>query len=218
MKLRQFTRLILLACSFLFLAAKSDSIKNVLIIGDSISIGYTPILQKALASIATVEHNPGNGGSTVRGKDNIEKWLGDKEWNVILFNFGLHDLVYHDSLNKYDVVNGKVAVTLEEYRNNLEFIVARLRETTAKLFFITTTEVPANSAGRKIEDPARYNEVALDVMKKNTIEVIDLYTLSLKVHPLNSKPGNVHYTDKGYELLAEPLIKSITSALQMGKK
>lgn len=208
-----FTRLTFLVLFVLCLAANDDKVKNVLIIGDSISIGYTPFVQKTLAPEVYLEHNAGNGGSTVRGVESVEKWIGNRQWDVILFNFGLHDLVHKDSLNKYDV-NGKVAVTLDEYRKNLEVIVAKMRETTATLIFITTTEVPVNSAGRKVGDPAKYNAVALDVMKKNGVEVIDLYTLSLTVHPQNSKPGNVHYTDKGYELLAEPLVRAINAAIK----
>ncbi len=213
MKKKSFIQLVLLAFCVICISATSDKVSNVLIIGDSISIGYTPIVQKALAPGIIVEHNPGNGGSTVRGVENVEKWVGDRQWDVILFNFGLHDLVHKDSLNKYDVT-GKVAVSLDEYRKNLEVIVAKLRESTATLIFMTTTEVPENSAGRKVDDPAKYNAVALDVMKKNKIEVVDLYTLSLTVHPQNSKPGNVHYTDKGYELLAEPVLKAIHAALR----
>lgn len=210
-KLR-FTRMAMLALFILCTAASGDQVKNVLVIGDSISIGYTPYIQKALAPGINVEHNPGNGGSTVRGVANIEKWLGDRQWDVILFNFGGHDLVYKDSLNKYDV-NGKVSVTPDEYRENLNLIVAKLKETKAILIFVLTTMVPENAIGRKTEDPAKYNAVASEVMKKNGIEVIDLYTSSLSIHPLNSKPGNVHYTEKGYELLAESLIKKINAVL-----
>ena len=212
-RIKQFL-LVSIALGFLCVAATRDKVTNVLIVGDSISIGYFPLVQKALAPGITVEHNDGNGGSTERGVATIEKWLGNKQWDMILFNFGLHDMVYKDSLNKYDVVTGKLAVPLDVYRKNLEFIVAKLRETTAKLIFINTTVVPENSIGRKVEDPAKYNAVALEVMKKNGVEVLDLYTPSLTIHPENSKPGNVHYTDKGYELLADYVIKAIKSALK----
>ncbi len=208
-----FTRLAMMTLVVLCFAANDDKVKNVLIIGDSISIGYTPFIQKALAPAVNVEHNAGNGGSTVRGVESVEKWIGNRQWDVILFNFGLHDLVHKDSLNKYDVT-AKVAVTLDDYRKNMEVIVALLRETTATLIYVTTTVVPENSAGRKVGDPAKYNEVALEVMKKNGIEVVDLYAFSQTIHPQNSKPGNVHYTEKGYELLAAPLIKSINTALK----
>ena len=42
----------------------------------------------------------------------------------------------------------------------------------------------------------------------------DLYEVSLAVHPANSKPGNVHYTEKGYELLAQPIITKIKMILK----
>lgn len=203
----------ILAFCLICIAAKENKIKNVLIIGDSISIGYTPFVEKALAPGVVVTHNPGNGGSTVRGVENIEKWLDNRQWDVILFNFGLHDLAYKNQENRNDVVNGKISVPLDEYRTNLETIVARLKETTAKLLFATTTVVPENSSGRKAEDPAKYNAVALEVMKKSGIEVIDLYTASLAIHPQNSKPGNVHYTPEGYELLASHVIKAIKKSL-----
>lgn len=191
--------------------------KTVLIIGDSISIGYTPFIEKALGTGVTVTHNPGNGGSTLRGVQQLEKWLDHKEWDVIVFNFGLHDMAYKDSLNKYDVTNGKIAVPLNDYQKNLETIVAKLKKTTSTLLFVTTTVVPENSPGRKVESPAAYNRVALAVMKKNDVEVIDLYQTSLSVHPQNSKPGNVHYTAKGYELLAEPIANKVKSILQKDK-
>ena len=143
-----FIRLSIFALCLVCISATTEKVRNVLIIGDSISMGYTPLVKKALAPGINVEHNPGNGGSTVRGVENVEKWVGNREWNVILFNFGLHDLVHKDSLNKYDV-NEKVTLTLDEYRKNLEIIVAKLRETTATIIFITTTEVPENSPGRK---------------------------------------------------------------------
>ncbi len=209
MATRKITLIAILALSFLCFAATDGKVKNVLIIGDSISIGYTPFVEKALAPGVAIAHNPGNGGSTVRGLDSIETWTNKRQWDVILFNFGLHDMVYKDKDNKYDVQNGKVSVNLEEYKKNLELIVSKLRETTAKLIFINTTVVPENAAGRKVGDPEIYNAAALEVMKRNGIEVVDLFTASLTIHPQNSPPGNVHYTPEGYEQLASIIVKAI---------
>ena len=39
---------------------------KILIIGDSISNGYTPFVQKELANVAEVSDNPGNGKHTKR--------------------------------------------------------------------------------------------------------------------------------------------------------
>ncbi len=210
-------RLLALFFGLICIAATVQNQKNVLIVGDSISIGYTPFVVKALQPQVNVEHNEGNGGSTVRGIQKIEQWIGGKQWDVILFNFGLHDLVYADSARKYDVVNGKESVPIEQYKKNLSQIVAKLRETTATLIFINTTMVPENSLGRKVEDPAKYNEAAAEIMKQNGIKVIDLYTLSKTVHPANFPPksnsSNVHYSESGYEQLATPIIEAIRKAL-----
>ena len=116
------------------------------------------------------------------------------------------------------MVNRKLSVPIDQYKKNLSQIVAKLRETTATLIFINTTMVPENSSGRKMEDPAKYNEAAAEIMKQNGIKVIDLYTLSLVVHPNNfppkSNPSNVHYSESGYEQLAAPIIAAIKQALQ----
>lgn len=211
-QLKKYLSLGSLLIGLIFIAAKLQAPKSVLIIGDSISIGYTPLIKKSLPGV-DVEHNQGNAGSTVRGVENIEKWIDNREWDVVVFNFGLHDLVYKDSLNRLDLVHGKLSVSLDDYRKNLQTIVDKLRETTAKLVFVTTTTVPENAVGRKVESPAQYNKVAKEVMKKNGIEVLDLYKTSLTVHPQNSNPGNVHYTGKGYQLLSEPIVVKIKSIL-----
>jgi len=59
------------------------SLPKILIIGDSISIGYTPFVKQMLGGIAGVHHNPGNGRYTGFGLEKLEEWLGDKSWDVI---------------------------------------------------------------------------------------------------------------------------------------
>ena len=65
---------------------------RVLLIGDSISMGYTLPVRKMLAGTANVHRVPENAGDTARGLEKLDAWLGDKPWDVIHFNFGLHDL------------------------------------------------------------------------------------------------------------------------------
>jgi len=211
--MNQFRVASFLVLAFLCFAAKPHQGKSVLIIGDSISIGYTPFIKTALSPNVEVAHNPGNGGSTLRGMESMDKWIDNRDWDVIVFNFGLHDMVHKDSSGKYDVVNGTIAVPLKEYRKNLEAIADKLNETTAKVIFVTTTMVPEGASGRKTASVPAYNEVALKVMKKKNIQVVDLYQPSLEIHPLNSKPKDVHYTPKGYEQLASIVVAAIRNAL-----
>ena len=67
---------------------------RVLLIGDSISIGYTLPTRELLKGKANVHRIPTNGGPTIRGLVQIDSWLGDGKWDVIHFNWGLHDLKF----------------------------------------------------------------------------------------------------------------------------
>ena len=64
------------------------NLPNVLIIGDSISIGYTSGVRDLLKGKANVIHNPGNAQGTTHGCKNLDAWLGDTKWDVIHFNWG----------------------------------------------------------------------------------------------------------------------------------
>jgi acyl-CoA thioesterase-1 len=83
--------------------AKVDDVAGlprVLILGDSISIGYQAPLREALKGKANVHRPATNCGPTTRGVQGIDEWLGDGKWDVIHFNFGLHDLKYIDDQGK----------------------------------------------------------------------------------------------------------------------
>ena len=60
---------------------------RVLLIGDSISIGYTVTVRKELAGLANVHRIPENGADTANGLKKIDAWLGDSRWDVIHFNW-----------------------------------------------------------------------------------------------------------------------------------
>src|SRR5262245_16074553 len=74
--------------------ARGAPLPRVLIIGDSISIGYTTDVKVLLEGVADVQHNPGNAAHTWKGLEQLNAWLGDGRWDVIHFNWGLHDLRY----------------------------------------------------------------------------------------------------------------------------
>jgi len=72
----------------------NSNLPRVLIIGDSISIGYTLPTREFLKGKANLHRIPTNGGPTTRGLANIDAWLGKDKWDLIHFNWGLHDLKY----------------------------------------------------------------------------------------------------------------------------
>ncbi len=170
---------------------------NILIIGDSISIGYTPFVARALAGKATVVHNEGNAAHTGNGVARLDTWLGDRKWDIIHFNFGLHDLKIMEG--------GKHQISIEEYGRNLETIVRRLKQTNAKLIWASTTPVPPGKVS-PLRDPAdvpKYNAVAARILETEKIAVNDLF----KADHSGQLPANVHYTAAGYEALAQQVLK-----------
>jgi len=196
-----------LILSFFFAAALWAE-PRILIIGDSISMGYTPFVTKMMAGQAYVEHSVGNGGPTISGVAHIQEWLKDGNWDVIHFNFGLHDLKIME--------NGKHQVSLEDYEKNLGIIIAAMRKTKAKLVFATTTPVPEGKQNpvRLTADVLKFNAVALRVMEQNKIAVDDLYDVAMKRIKEIQRPNNVHFTDPGYEELAKPVVESIWKQLR----
>lgn len=199
---------------------KTD-LPNVLIIGDSISIGYTKPLAIMLKGKANLVHNPGNAAHTGHGIANLDKWLGETTWAVIHFNHGLHDLKYVDENGKNVTSKeaGHMQIDLEQYGKNMEAIVIRLKETGAKLIFATTTPYPDKPGGplREKGDAEKYNALALRVMKKNDIAVNDLYSFALPQLKELQRPKNVHFTPEGSKALAQEVERHILKALGQQK-
>lgn len=187
---------------------------RVLVIGDSISIGYQAPLREALKGKANVHRPMTNCGPTTRGVEQIEDWLGNGRWDVIHFNFGLHDVRHFDDQGKgTDADKGHRQVSEADYEKNLDQLVMRMKKTGAKLIFATTTPVPAGSAGRVPGDEVRYNDIARRVMQKHGVAIDDLYAF---VHPrMNEmqRPMNVHFHDQGSKMLADQVAASILKAL-----
>lgn len=195
---------------------------NVLILGDSISIGYTRQVRKGLEDRANVIRPKANCGDTPRGLANIDKWLGDTKWDVIHFNWGLWDLCYRNPESKTqgnrDKINGKLSVPIPDYENNLETLVERLKRTGATLIWASTTFVPEGELGRNTGDDEKYNAAAARIMEKHGVLINDLHaTTKAFGQEMFSGPGNVHYKPNGSAKLAAQVIANISAVLDKDK-
>jgi lysophospholipase L1-like esterase len=198
--------------------AIDQNLPFVLIIGDSISMGYTGAVREKLKGQANVIHNPGNSQGTTNSLKNLSAWLGDRKWDVIHFNWGLHDLkhvkVAGTSENSNDF-NDPQQADLAAYTANIKKLVAQLKATGSPLIFATTTPYPAGvKPARAPEDAAKYNAAALKVMTENNIEVNDLYALVLPQLKTLQKPVNVHFHKEGSQLMAEQVSQAIKKLLK----
>lgn len=210
--------------------ADSDSLKNpairpikdvpglprVLLIGDSVSIGYTLQVRELLKGKANVHRIPVNGGATEVGLAKMKDWLGDGKWDVIHFNFGLHDAKFASETAQ--------RASREQYAENLRTLVAQMKAhstssgqaTGAKLIFATTTPVPKGgvlSPTRKFDSIPARNEIAAQVMKENGVAIDDLYSVVLPVQEKIGRANDVHFAPEGYEVLAKAVASSIKAQL-----
>lgn len=192
---------------------------NVLIIGDSISIGYTPFVKGHFAEKASIIHNPGNAQHTGTGLEKIGEWLGEEDWDIVQFNWGLWDLAYRNPDSKAygnrDKINGTVTFTVDEYAANLDSLVTFIKsKTDAKLIFVTTSYVPSEEVGRFTSDVKKYNAAAKTVMKKHGVVVNDIYKKTVKIHKeYGIGENDVHYKPEGYEKLGEAISSFIEKEL-----
>ncbi|MCO8121247.1 SGNH/GDSL hydrolase family protein [Stieleria sp. TO1_6] len=210
-----------ISCPTLLVAetATEADLPNVLIIGDSISMAFTPYVVQQLDGKAVVKHHKGNAQHTGTGLAKLDQWIGNTQWDVIHFNWGLWDLCYRHPESKVqgrrDKVNGTVTTSLEQYETNLDELVSRLKRTDAKLIWANTTVVPKEEAGRIVGDDVKYNEVAAKIMKKNGILINDLHSLTKQFSADDfASPGNVHYTQDGYRKIGQQVTDHILKALK----
>lgn len=173
---------------------------RVLLIGDSISRGYTQAVRKEMAGKANVHRAPENCGPTANGVKKIEIWLGDGKWDVIHFNFGIHDR----------------KTPAADYEQRLETLIARMIQTGAKLIFATTTPVPADTKDGPeiVTQIAEKNEIARRVMNKHGVAINDLHAFLAPQLEGIANPQDVHFNSQGYTLMGQQVAKVIEAALK----
>ncbi len=175
------------------------TLPRVLLIGDSVSRGYTQATRKALAGKANVHRAPANCGPTKAGIAKLDVWLGDGKWDLIHFNFGIHDR----------------ATPLDDYRARLGEIVDRLAATGAKLVWASTTPIPDVAETKQTAaSVVERNAVAAALMEEKGVAVNDLFGAMTPHLAEFQPPGDVHFTGPGYEFLGGQVAAAIRAGLQ----
>jgi hypothetical protein len=172
---------------------------RVLLIGDSVSRGYTQAVRKSLAGKANVHRAPANCGPTASGLKNIDVWLGDGKWTVIHFNFGIHDR----------------GTPLADYTQRLEQLIQRMKKTGAKLIWASTTPIPDDPARKQTAASiVERNRTAAELMARHGIAIDDLFTAITPHLAEMQNPGDVHFNGQGYDFLGQTVATSIEQAMK----
>jgi lysophospholipase L1-like esterase len=210
---------VLLVISSISFIKSTKHLPKVLIIGDSIAGDYFSIVMNKLQGIAEVQtpQEPGNGGGTTNGLLYVDKWIAEAKWDVIHFNFGLHDIKHIDpeTGKNSKSLNDPQQANPEQYGKNLRVIVQKLKASGAKLIFATTTPYP-DKLGKQMRTPgmpAVYNKIAIEIMRENDIAINDIYSYVLPRMEKLQRPKNVHFMENGSKALGEKVAQSILEYL-----
>jgi lysophospholipase L1-like esterase len=172
---------------------------KVLLIGDSVSRGYTQAVRKALAGKANVHRAPENCGPTANGLKKIDIWLGEEKWDVIHFNFGIHDR----------------NTPLTEYGARLEQLVQRMAKTGAKLVWASTTPIPDDAPKQQTAvSVVERNQLAAKIMEKCGVKTDDLFEAITPHLATLQNPNDVHFNAAGYDFLGQTVATAVEAALK----
>ena len=200
---------------------KASSLPRVLIIGDSISIGYTDPVRGNLKGVAGVFRPPVNCQHSGYGLAQIKTWLGTGKWDVIHFNFGIWDTHMVDTNGK--LVRGvdmspptaeiRVRHTPEQYRDNLAKILDVLKGTGARLIWASTTPIMSRT-GERFEAIPTLNRTAAELMKSRGVAIDDLYECVLPHVKEWQSPDKVHFNAEGNKHLGKQVADCIQRAIE----
>lgn len=207
--------------------------RRVLILGDSISMGYTPHVAELLKEEALVvrpnrDGRPENCAGTDNGLLHLDRWLELEggQWDVIHFNFGLHDLKHVDAGTGKNSNNASDPYQTgpDEYEKQLRQIMEKLVATEAQLILCTTTPVPEGEL-KPLREPAMapvYNSIAKRLAAElstpqRPIRVNDLFAFAQSRLGEIQQPANVHFTKEGSKQLAAEVARVIRQTWQAPK-
>ena len=175
---------------------------DVLIIGDSISIGYTGPLIKTIGDKYDVRHPADNCRNSYYTLQNIDTWLDQYPHNIIIWNNGIWDTTRADWLDQYmpDAIRSNYGTSLEDYKSNLIQIAQKLKSTSSRVIFLTTTDIPKISGVFEIGKEIDLNSIAYSVLPSMGVEVYDLYSFALSIQDAHTNDFDVHFkTSSNYK-------------------
>lgn len=208
-------------------AGEKQPLPTVLLLGDSISVGYAPHVKRRLAGVAVVKFaerengRPRNLGNTRGALKSLRSGrVPSGHFDLIHFNFGQNDFAYRNKAippgapGRMDKIKGKITTPIEDYERNLRQIISALEPRAGTLLWASSTIIPEDEPARVPGDEVRYNAVADRVMREAGIPTHDLYELTTTFDAaMFVAPGDVHYGPSGSARLAEQIAEEIRKRL-----
>lgn len=207
---------------------------RVLVLGDTAQRPALTAAQKALADrVELVFPKDVHANDTGEALARLDALLGEEEWDLVYFSYGLGDLVYRDSRTKDRRTlargAGGVRTTSDErYEKNLVQLVARLEKNGAPLLWASTTPTKRLAMGNSPVDnlfdadaELALNDIAAKVMTTHDVPVVDLHAFCMAQFEDGKHPGFLDYARalskrKEGPRLHEPIVTAILARLGDG--
>ncbi len=188
--------------------------KNVILVGDSIRIGYQDEVRAQLAGRAEVRTPEENGLTSENVLKHLDEWVIGRNADLLHINCGLHDL-------RREFGAGTPAVPLDAYADNMRTIISRVRdETDMQIVWALTTPVnhlwhrQNKPFDRFEEDVEAYNDAALSVANAIGVTVNDLFSvITAAGRDELLLPDGVHFSPEGYKMLGQAVADCIRRML-----
>lgn len=188
--------------------------KNLLLLGDSIRMGYDKAVEKTLEGKANVYFPAENcrfASYVLRYLHEYKALVKDGQVDVLHWNTGLWDCLR--------LFEEEPHTPLEVYAYYIDRICVRIKKLfpEAKVVFATSTSVLSEKMGKNFKrynaEIEEYNKVAIEIVKKHGFEINDLYNVSTSL-PVEAHSDAVHYyTDIGTKAFAEQVLAYVVPAL-----
>ena len=193
--------------------------KNVLLIGDSIRMGYDKAVQKTLKNRANVyfpEDNCRFASYVLRYIHEYKSILGDAHVDVLHWNAGLWDCLR--------LFGEEPHTPVDVYTYYIDRICKRIKKLfpDAQVIFATSTSVQSERMSpdfkRYNEEIEVYNAAAVKVVSKYGFQVNDLYAVSVAL-PAEAHSDAVHYnTPIGTKIFTEQVLSYLLPTLGIDEK
>ena len=178
------------------------SLPRVALVGDSITEGYFRAVFNALKGVAHVDVLATSYSILSKAYQNtVKSFIADSDYVVVHYNYGLHAYGVDD--DAYET----------ECSAMLEFIAKRAKAVVATTTTVLESDLKTESAYWKDKVLAR-NARLTKVAKEKGLPVDDLNALSQTLPGEYRAPDGVHFSEKGYQALAELVADSVKQVLK----
>jgi lysophospholipase L1-like esterase len=184
--------------------------KTIVLIGDSIRMGYQETVRTQLSGWAEVWAPADNGGTSENVLAHFDEWVIEREPDILHINCGLHDL-------KKEFGRNTAAVPIGRYAENVRTILSRANsELGARVIWALTT--PVNQEWHRENKPfdrfeadvVAYNSVAANIARESGVVVNDLFAAVMSAgRDSLLLPDGVHFRPEAYVLLGKTVAACI---------